>query len=100
MTSEANPPPTPSPFLSAGRTVLSIGRAVLFVVLALVAVYLGYRALRFSALSDYFLYTAEFAHRNPGWRLNGQFLLVLALFIVFALLFYRRIMSPIGRFET
>ncbi|SFU97205.1 hypothetical protein [Bradyrhizobium arachidis] len=63
------------------------------VCLVCLAAYFSYHLVKFSPLSDYFLYTAEFAHDNFGWRLIAQFLLCIGLYLIFAILLFRRVIS-------
>ncbi len=67
------------------------GSLLLVVWLACLSAYVSYRLVRFSALSDYFLYTAEFAQDNFGLRLIAQFLLCIGLYLIFAILLFRRV---------
>jgi hypothetical protein len=70
------------------------GSLLLVIGLALLAGYVGYYATGFSALSDYFIFTAEYAQNNLGWRLYLQFFLGIGLYLIFAMLLYRRVISP------
>jgi hypothetical protein len=83
-------------FDSIATFLASFMRPVLFVVLAALSAYAGWLAFKFSALSDYFVFMAEYAKNNSGLRLQLQLLAGLALYLAFALLLYRRLASPLN----